>query len=253
MVCGKLFPRDDPAVSQAAFEQLASVLPGTAMLKSPLPAPSAIYAALFNRLVVFDDINLAGLGPYDWAPVTLDKGKPGNTLNEWLGLPWGGPDEVILPGFHTAAEDSSLKGMNKSLPGHEVFLSVCGLMANGSRTVLLSRWRSGGQTSYDIVREFTQELPHIAPAEAWQRAVFLTAGSQLNLAAEPRVPANAAPPPRKHPRPTIRSSGPATCSSIRASRRTRSEGRATRPSSRSNPTADRTPSPMPVSRVPSSS
>jgi hypothetical protein len=185
--CGKLFPRDDAGVSQAAFEQLAKVLPGSVMLKSPLPAPSAVYSSLFHRLVVFDDINLAGGGPYDWAPVPLEKNKPGNTLNDWLGLPWGGPDEVILPGFHTAAEDATLKGANKLMPGHEIFLSVCGLMASGSRTILLSRWRSGGQSSYDIVREFSQELPHIAPSEAWQRAVFLTAGSQLNLAAEPRI------------------------------------------------------------------
>jgi tetratricopeptide (TPR) repeat protein len=187
VVCGKLFPRDDYGVSQAAFEQLAKVLPGAAMLKSPLPAPSSVYSSLFHRLVVFDDINVAGLGPYDWAPVTLEKNKPGNSLNDWLGLPWGGPDEVILPGYHTAAEDATLKGMNRLMPGHEIFLSICGLMASGSRTILLSRWRTGGQTSYDIVREFTQELPHIAPSEAWQRAVFLTAGSQLNLAAEPRV------------------------------------------------------------------
>ena len=49
------------------------------------------------------------------------------------------------------------------LPGNEVFLSVCGLMANGARTMLLSRWRTGGQTSFDLVREFIQELADTAP------------------------------------------------------------------------------------------
>ena len=44
-------------------------------------------------------------------------------------------------------------------------------MSTGTRTVLLSRWRSGGQSSLDLVREFTQELPHTTPADAWQRAV----------------------------------------------------------------------------------
>ena len=60
-------------------------------------------------------------------------------------------------------------------------------MASGARTVLLSRWRTGGQTSFDLVREFAQELPHTAPADAWQRAVLLATDSRLNLEAEPRV------------------------------------------------------------------
>ena len=60
-------------------------------------------------------------------------------------------------------------------------------MASGARTILLSRWRTGGQTSYDLVREFAQELPHTTPADAWQRAVLVVADSRLNLEAEPRV------------------------------------------------------------------
>ncbi len=60
-------------------------------------------------------------------------------------------------------------------------------MANGARTVLLSRWRTGGQTSFDLVREFAQELPRTSPADAWQRAVMLVTDSRLNLEAEPRI------------------------------------------------------------------
>ena len=59
-------------------------------------------------------------------------------------------------------------------------------MSTGTRTILLSRWRSGGQTSLDLVREFTQELPHTTPADAWQRAVQVVSNSPLNLEAEPR-------------------------------------------------------------------
>ena len=73
------------------------------------------------------------------------------------------------------------------MPGDEVFLSVCGLMSCGARTILLSRWRSGGQSSFDLVREFAQELPHTSPADAWQRAVMLESDTQLNLEAEPRI------------------------------------------------------------------
>jgi CHAT domain-containing protein len=184
---GRLYPREDATAAQAACERIARVLPGTVALRPPLPAASAVYASLFNRLIVLDDINLAGLGRYDeWSPLPSERGKPGNTLADWLALPWGGPEEIILPGYHTAAEDS-LKGLNRAAPGSEIFMSVCALLSTGARTLLVSRWRTGGQTSLDLVREFAQELPHTSPADAWQRAVFVVAGAPLNLEAEPRI------------------------------------------------------------------
>ena len=81
-------------------------------------------------------------------------------------------------------------------------------MSTGTRTVLFSRWRSGGQTSLDLVREFTQELPHTTPADAWQRAVQVVTDSPLNLDAEPRLKKETVddPPKAKHP-----FFGPATC------------------------------------------
>lgn len=187
VVVGRLYPRDDAGIARAAFDQLADAMTGAVALRSPSPAPSSIYGTLFQRLIVLDDYVFSEQpDPLGWALVPTDRGKQGSLLNDWLSLPWGGPDVVILPGFHTAAEDS-LKRLRKGLPGNEVFLSVCGLMANGSRTLLLSRWRTGGQTSFDLVREFAQELAHVTPSDAWQRAVLLAMDSRLTFEAEPRV------------------------------------------------------------------
>ena len=69
-------------------------------------------------------------------------------------MPWGGPERVILPGYHTAAENAFKK---KNATGNELFLAVCGLMSTGTRTILISRWRAGGQTSFNLVREFAPE------------------------------------------------------------------------------------------------
>jgi hypothetical protein len=90
----------------------------------------------------------------------------------------------VLPGFHTAAESSLRRGQPS---GNELFLSLCGLMSSGTRTVLLSRWRAGGQTSIDLVREFAQELPHTSPAEAWQRSVQVAINTPVEPENEPRV------------------------------------------------------------------
>jgi tetratricopeptide (TPR) repeat protein len=186
VVVGKLYPRDEDAVARRAFDGFAAVVPGAVALRSPAPAPSWVYRSLFQRLVVLDDLVVSEQDPYGFAPAPIDRGKGGGSLGDWLALPWGGPDVIVLPGFHTAAEDS-LKRIRKGPPGNEVFLSVCGLMANGARTLLLSRWRTGGQTSFDLVREFTQELPRTSPADAWQRAILVTAGSRVNLDGEPRI------------------------------------------------------------------
>jgi len=200
VVVGRLYPRDEEAVAQAAFEKLADVLPGSVALKNPLPGPSAIYGALFDRLIVLDDIIPAEGGPYRWAPVQIERGKPGNSLDDWLTLPWGGPETVVLPGYHTAAE-SSLKRVNPAAAGAEMFLSVCALMSSGVKTVLLSRWRTGGRASFDLVREFAQELPHTEPSDALERAILVTTDSRLDLEAEPRVKRTAGidPPKATHP------------------------------------------------------
>ncbi len=197
VVLGKLFPRDDDKVARAAFDQLAAVVPGAVALRSPPPAASSIYGTLFQRLVVLDDVLPPDQDAYGWSPVP-DRGKPGGSLRDWMALPWGGPDVIVLPGYHTSAEDGLKhedtskreeppKHAHHGPPGNDMFLSVCGLMASGARTILISRWRTGGQTSFDLVREFTQELPRTSPADAWQRAVMVVTDSRLNLDAEPRV------------------------------------------------------------------
>ncbi len=203
MVLGRLYGREDEDVPQKAFAELSKSVPHCVALpsKPPLPAASSVYAVLMDRLIVLDDIvNISEQKPYAWSPIQVERGKPGNTLDDWFLLPFGGPEVVILPGFHTAAEN----GMKRSTPrmaGSEVFLSLLGLMSNGAKTILMSRWRTGGQSSYDIVREFAQELPHTTPADAWQRAVLVTADSRLSLEAEPRIKKAAVddPPRGNHP------------------------------------------------------
>jgi CHAT domain-containing protein/tetratricopeptide (TPR) repeat protein len=186
-VWGKAPSREEEDSFKTAIEQFESAVPGVVSMRSPAPAASSLYGSILNQLIVFDDLQFDDKDPYNWSPVPFDRGKPGSTIADWLGLPWGRPSEIILTGFHTTAEDS-LKRLNKNvLPGNDVFLSVCGMMSTGTRTMLLSRWRTGGQSSIDLVREFAQELPHTSPADAWQRAVQLEMDSRLNPDAEPRV------------------------------------------------------------------
>jgi hypothetical protein len=200
VVVGKLYPNDDVAVAEAEFEKLARVITTAEALKGPLPGPSPVFASLIDRLIVFNDVPPAeGGGPYAWAPMQTDRTSQGNALWNWFAFPWGGPDQVILPGFHSPAE----RGLrdNAGATGDDLFLSICGLMSTGARTVLISRWRPGGQTCYNLMREFVQELPHTSAAESWQRSVLLTQDADIDPDAEPRVKLKAkdAPPRASNP------------------------------------------------------
>ena len=184
VVVDKLFPRDDIAIATEAFDQLAGDLPDCERVPDRLQVTSALFASTADRLIAFADIPAPRTGPYEWAPISTDRSS-GGSLNNWFSLPFAAPEQVVLPGYHTAAENA-LKG---SANGEEVFLSVCGLMSTGARTVLLSRWRAGGQTSFDLVREFAQELPHRSAGQAWRRSVELTTPAELQPDREPRVEA----------------------------------------------------------------
>lgn len=189
VVTGPMVPGQDKQVTAAAFEDLQRSLPGAVRVEGQLAAPSNLLAAVCDRLVVLSDLEPSPRSPYAWSPMAVDRGKVGGTLESWLALPWQAPAEVVLPGFHTACET----GLKRGADGDEIFFAACGLLASGSRSVLLSRWPTGGQSSFDLVREYAQELPFVSAAEAWQRSVQLVRNNPVAPELEPRLSsANAA-------------------------------------------------------------
>ncbi|MCH2129140.1 MAG: CHAT domain-containing protein [Pirellulaceae bacterium] len=185
VVPGKIFSKDDNQSATETVEKLTALQRETLLLESPQLAPTRMAAPFWDRLTVLQDISDSKRLPYEWAPAQTEAGKPGNRLSDWFLLPWGAPAQVLLPGFHSPAEDGLKRAGIRD--GSELFLTTCGLMATGARTVLINRWRSGGQTAYDLIVEFSRELPNSDAATAWQRSVQLTRGTELDPQREPRV------------------------------------------------------------------
>jgi hypothetical protein len=201
---GKLYPGDDDSIAETAFAEFVRAVPQAESLrvKAKLLVSPSLLAGMADRLITFADIVPSPNGPLGNAPLTGDKNSIGGTLGDWLRLPWHGPEQVALPGFHSAAED--VNNFKKGLAidaGNELYLTVMNLMASGARTVLISRWRPGGRTAYDLVREFMQELPYESATKSWQRAVALSMQSPIVLDAEPRIRLEGtdAPPEARHP------------------------------------------------------
>jgi hypothetical protein len=185
---GKMFPRADDAAAMAAFDDLAQVVPTAEKLIDPLPGPAPLVASLADELIVLGEIEPAPPGnPYSWSPLVVGRSGGGDSLADWLLLPADGPQRIILPAFHTPAEEALRDVARAGRPGDDLFAATCGLIASGAKTVLISRWRTGGKTAFDFVREFAQELPHSPATEAWQRGVLLTRASALDVSAEPRL------------------------------------------------------------------
>jgi hypothetical protein len=183
IVQGRMHSREmDPLLASTA-QELQTQQPSSVVVRRRLPVGTRYVASVWQQLVVLDDIEQAQRDALNWAPAQIDQGKPGGALSEWLSVPWGAPDVVVLPGYSTAA-DSGLRGGGS---GDELLITTCALMGAGSRTIVLARWRSGGRTAMDLVREFLLELPTEPAAAAWQRSVLLTRGGELDLAAEPRL------------------------------------------------------------------
>jgi hypothetical protein len=166
---------------------LEGVVSGPLRIGAPLPAPGYLIAPLLDTLIVLDESSdRASAG---WSPLPKSSAGASDTLDAWMELPFGGPERVVISSFTTEAEQG-LRTMRRGAadsPGGEVFQTVCRLMANGARTILLSRWRTGGRTNYDLVREFVQVLPETPAADAWRRAVMLAREAPVDVNREPRL------------------------------------------------------------------
>ena len=171
---GKLHPREAPELATAELQQLRKTATQVSAISKPLPAASPLYGSLFDTLVVLDDLGAGekaasekGSGGdqsryYVWSPVPLDSVRSAGSLANWFTLPWKNTAQILLPGFHTPAENS-LRQLGSARPGNDLFLSTCGLMSTGARTVLISRWRTGGPACGELMRQFAQRT-RLTPA-----------------------------------------------------------------------------------------
>jgi hypothetical protein len=185
-------PGDANAMPSAEMlEDLEKLVPGPVRLPSPLPEPPAFVSPLLDALIGFDDIE-QNAQTRSWSPLPKSRGTTDDASYAWFGLPFGGPERIILTGFTTAAEQglksSARRGGGRGgRPGDELFHQLCSMMADGARTILLTRWRTGGRTNFELVREFVREMPDAPASEAWQRACLLARETPLEAAREPRL------------------------------------------------------------------
>ena len=183
---GRLHPRENADFAASAFQEiLGSASMKSAILKSQIPGPGQMLFSRLQRLVVWEDLNLDYNRSVDLHPLGIDGAKNDGKLSDCLLLPYGAPQTILLPGFHTP-EESSFKTSCR-VPGFDLFFTSCALMSEGSQTILLSRWRTGGFSAQNLLQNYCKSIPKYDPASAWRVAVLKTAGASAQLDKEPSV------------------------------------------------------------------
>ena len=192
IVQGQLYPGEDMELAEKVTGEVSKLVPKSNVVSQSFKTHGHTFVSLLDGLLVWDDLDNDSQSPLNLAPLQVDRGKAGSTIQDWLAIPWPTPDVILLPGFHTPSENAlkkmKIKGINRV--GDELFLTSMGLLGAGSRTLLLSRWRTGGRMTADLLKEFIQELPNTSAADAWQRAIQIVDQTPVDHDSEPRVQAD---------------------------------------------------------------
>lgn len=169
----------DPDLNKATVDTVVGVLNDPVRLPDTVDKPTGLLGNLLGHLVVAapripnsQNQLLMSVAPYDQA-------SPYSTLAAWMRFPAEVPRSVVLIGFRTSIE------VGKMGTGNELFQTVCALNAAGVRSILISRWAVGGESSAIVLRELLQELPFTGMNQSWSRARMLLRRSELDPEAEP--------------------------------------------------------------------
>ena len=182
LVRGRFFPKDRDDAVAAAWEDIRQALPQVRVVDR-LGVPAHLLLPAWDRLLVLADTPVVSGEREKWSPLAIDRGRPGSRLSEWMRLPWGVPRDIVLPGFHSAAETA----LKTRADGAELFQLTCSLYAAGAQTLLVSRWRGAAFPTADLVREFAQELDELGAAASWQRSTELLWQAEIDPSLDPSV------------------------------------------------------------------
>lgn len=184
VIVGKLHDKAEPEISEEAFEELADVVTNATRFTRQFKIPSNLFGCVVDALLVWSDIRYeARDSVYSLEPFQLDHGRDGSTLAAWLNVPWRGPQTIVIPGFSSAAA----AGLKSRSTGDEMFLLSCGFLASGARSILISRWRAGGQSSLDLSRDFLIRSQNQAAVDAWFDACAAVRQTELDFDREIRI------------------------------------------------------------------
>ncbi len=184
--------RGPKATIAETLDRLTQGIDRAVPLPLPEKPPAAVVASVFDGLVVLDDLGSMATATASLVPAAAGRGSI--PLADWLAPPQKRPGIMLLPGMQSALARGLEKGSLPPRPGDDLFMPAIDLLAAGSRTALLARWRVGGRTTADLMTEFLRDAtltadhaPAPSASASWQRAVDVVTAEAPDPDREPRL------------------------------------------------------------------
>lgn len=192
VVDGPFALEDDEKLRADLLKGFTEKINTAEVLPVEFPGTGAQLGPISNQLIVLQDMTGTQMASYDWDVIP---GRRGSSLNQWMKIPWSNCDIICLPGYRTGIDS----GLKQHAAGNEIFLTTVGMLASGSRTVALSRWRVGGESTYKLMGEFLEKSRDLPVDQAWQVSINALRSGQSNPEKEPRARDFDAPIDTSHP------------------------------------------------------
>ncbi len=194
-VVARLHSKGDAESSKAAFLELEKALSGTVAIEQKMTVPLNYFGSILDLLVVWGDTRLPKSGPFSLYPALADEGVAGGNIAAIMSLPFEGPEHVVLPAYWTSGTGST----KATGDGSDLFFLSCGMFASGTRSIMISRWRPGGDNSLQLSRRYAARLTDTTPARALRKSVEEAQALEVQPDLEPRIEKLAVPVKATHP------------------------------------------------------
>lgn len=179
LVADYFFAPGEVEINEAIVESIAAVASDPVRMPSKVSTTTGLLGNTIGHLVVAAPRVPNLQSPLSMHVAPYDQANPAGTISGWMRFPAEVPRTVVMPGFRTPVD------VGKKGSGNEVFMTLCGLNAAGVRSVLLSRWAVGGESTATALREFVQELPFSGMQASWHRARMVLRRTELDPSREP--------------------------------------------------------------------
>lgn len=180
----KVHLKGDTQITKDAYQALAAELPQAVKFESiDKNVSTRLLTTLYDQFILWEEITLnRSANPYDLAPLAMGPAEP-IPFRNWFRLPLKGPEHMILSSFHSDA-GTGLKGKRA---GTDLFLTSVALMGSGTRSALISRWRTGGANSLEFTSQYARKIPTLPTAQAFRESLLIARDQELNFDQEPQV------------------------------------------------------------------
>jgi CHAT domain-containing protein len=180
-IASRLSPKTEIELTNSQYDQWIDPLPESIKFES-FRQSSNLLGNQIDQLLDWSYIKATRGRALATVPISIEKSNADDgSLNAWMTLPWGAPQHLILPGYQSPG--ITLKGRP---PGIDMFLTTTGLMAAGSRSILISRWNTAGKTAFQLTGNYASSHQTDGIGKAIAESRKLVRETDLDFANEPR-------------------------------------------------------------------